>query len=69
MQPNNRGMLGNSKNKGFFLTDEEIKKIPKFNVDLYAEAGVLLKTRGDFTLEELINSAFLRAYNGTKLYN
>ena len=46
-----------------------MKKIPKFHVDLYSEASVLLKTRSDFTLEELINSAFLRAYNGTKLYN
>lgn len=45
-----------------------MKQIQHFSVDLYQQANILLKTRGDFTFEELLNSAFLEVYNGRQLY-
>ena len=54
--------------QSFFLTDEQIKSLGKFSVDLYQQANILLKTRGDFTFEELLNTAFLEVYNGRQLY-
>lgn len=45
-----------------------MKTLDNFSVDLYQEANILLKTRGDFSFEELLNSAFLEAYNGRQLY-
>lgn len=54
--------------QSFFLTDAQIKSMGNFSVDLYEQASVLLKTRSDFTFEELLNTAFLEAYNGRKLY-
>lgn len=53
----------------FFLNDEQIKKLGKFSVDLFQQANVLLKTRSDFTFEELLNTAFLETYNGRQLYS
>lgn len=50
------------------MNDEQIKKLGKFSVDLFQQANVLLKTRSDFTFEELLNTAFLEAYNGRQLY-
>lgn len=46
-----------------------MKKLGKFSVDLYQQANVLLKTRSDFTFEELLNTAFWEAYNGRQLYS
>lgn len=51
------------------MTDDEIKQLGKFSVDLFQQANVLLKTRSDFTFEELLNTAFLEAYNGRQLYS
>lgn len=61
-------MLGVCGNKSFFLTDEQLKTLPKYFIDLNAEAALLLKNRGDFTFEELLNSAFLRGFNEYQLY-
>lgn len=48
-----------------------MEKVGHFSVDLFQQAGVLLKTRGDFSLEELINMAFMGAYeeNGGKIHH
>lgn len=48
--------------EGFFLSDEQVDKMPKFSVDLYDAAADLLAQRGDFTLEELLNFAFSITY-------
>lgn len=61
-------MFGVCGNESFFLTEEQLKTLPKYFIDLNAEAAVLLKNRGDFTFEELLNSAFLRGYNDYQLY-
>lgn len=61
-------MFGLFRLSGFFLTDEQIKKLGNYSVDLFAEASNLIKTRSDFTFEELLNTAFLGAYNGRKLH-
>lgn len=45
-----------------------MKELGYFSVDLFAEASNLIRTRSDFTFEELLNTAFLGAYNGRKLY-
>ena len=55
--------------QGFFLTNEQMAKLEHFSVDLYQQANILLKTRSDFTFEELLNTAFLEAYNGRFLYS
>lgn len=36
--------------------------MPKFSVDLFDAASSILAQRGDFTLEELLNFAFTKAY-------
>ena len=51
------------------MTDDQKKQLGKFSVDLFQQANVLLKTRSDFTFEELLNTAFLEAYNGRQLYS
>lgn len=50
------------------MNNDQIKQLGKFSVDLFQQANVLLKTRSDFTFEELLNTAFLEAYNGRQLY-
>lgn len=44
------------------MSNEQIEKMPEFSVDLYDAATTLLAQRGDFTLEELLNFAFAKAY-------
>ena len=51
------------------MNNDQIKQLGKFSVDLFQQASVLLKTRSDFTFEELLNTAFLEAYNGRQLYS
>jgi len=54
--------MRNFQEKAFFLSDEQIKLMPEFSVDLYHAAAMLLGQRGDFTLEELLNFAFSKTY-------
>lgn len=39
-------------------------KIPDGSIDLFATAQDLIKAKGSFELEEVINNSFLRACNG-----
>lgn len=45
------------------MTDGEFDKIPRFSVDLEEHAAELMKTRADFTFEELANFAFRKEFD------
>lgn len=45
------------------MTDGEFEKLPRFSVDLEEHAAELMKTRADFTFEELANFAFRREFD------
>lgn len=45
------------------MTDGELEKLPRFSVDLEEHAAELMKTRADFTFEELANFAFKKEFD------
>lgn len=54
-------MFRDKQGNGFFLTAEQIDGLKDFSVNLLATVNKMIETRNDFTLEELLNKAFVEA--------